>query len=202
MLWVCCGLGVATALAVSWVCLDAPIARLFGSNLDRFAPLGTGLGSAVLVSGELLVMAILVWIRLASGHLWDSGKALLVAIIASQVTFLGNELALKVFFGVPNPTTFLLGGADHEFNLLHGSPQSSFPSGHMALASSFAFAFARLYWKALMPLGILLIFAGTMLIVGDWHFLSDVIAGTFVGASAGLAAGELWIQHNRRRPSD
>jgi membrane-associated phospholipid phosphatase len=32
-------------------------------------------------------------------------------------------------------------------------------------------------------------------VVGDWHFISDVIAGTFLGVSAGFLAGELWSVH-------
>jgi membrane-associated phospholipid phosphatase len=33
------------------------------------------------------------------------------------------------------------------------------------------------------------------LVVGDWHFISDVIAGAFLGVSAGILAGEGWLVH-------
>jgi membrane-associated phospholipid phosphatase len=36
-----------------------------------------------------------------------------------------------------------------------------------------------------------------LLIAGDWHFVSDVIAGTFVGVSAGILAGEVWLAHSK-----
>ena len=36
-----------------------------------------------------------------------------------------------------------------------------------------------------------------LLIAGDRHFVSEVIAGTFVGVSAGLLAGEVWLAHSK-----
>jgi membrane-associated phospholipid phosphatase len=35
------------------------------------------------------------------------------------------------------------------------------------------------------------------LLIGDWHFVSDVVAGAFVGGTAGFVAGELWDQHTQ-----
>ena len=78
-----------------------------------------------------------------------------------------------------------------------GTEHSSFPSGHMVLAASFAGVFMRLYRVSIWPLSALLLLGATLLILGDWHFLSDVIAGTFVGLSAGLLAGELWALHSK-----
>jgi hypothetical protein len=37
------------------------------------------------------------------------------------------------------------------------------------------------------------------LLVGDWHFLSDIIAGAFLGTSAGILAGEGWAAHSARK---
>jgi membrane-associated phospholipid phosphatase len=44
----------------------------------------------------------------------------------------------------------------------------------------------------------LLLVAAVLLIVGDFHFVSDVIAGAFAGISAGLLAGEVWLAHSNR----
>jgi hypothetical protein len=49
---------------------------------------------------------------------------------------------------------------------------------------------------SIRPLAILLLLAAALLVVGDWHFLSDVIAGTFLGVSAGILAGEGWLVHS------
>ena len=66
----------------------------------------------------------------------------------------------------------------------------------MVLAGAFAAVFMRLYRTSIVPLSALLLIAAVLLIAGDWHFVSDVIAGTFVGVSAGLLAGELWLAHS------
>jgi membrane-associated phospholipid phosphatase len=195
--WLACAVGVGVAVTASMLWADVPMAHAFAFNISRWDSIGRGLASPIIVSGEALVMAVLIAARLMAGPLPRLGEAVLVATATSLATFAVNDVALKFFFGMPNPADFLA-GANHSFHIWQGSRQSSFPSGHMALAASWAFAFARLYRPALLPLCAALLVAATALVVGDWHFLSDVIAGTFVGATAGLAAGELWIQHNKR----
>ena len=54
----------------------------------------------------------------------------------------------------------------------------------------------RLYRASIWPLSALLLLAAALLLVGDWHFLSDVIAGTFLSISAGVLAGEGWAAHS------
>jgi uncharacterized membrane protein YoaK (UPF0700 family) len=57
-----------------------------------------------------------------------------------------------------------------------------------------------LYRVALWSLAALLALAALLLVVGDWHFVSDVIAGGFVGLSAGVLAGAVWRLHSERAP--
>jgi membrane-associated phospholipid phosphatase len=64
----------------------------------------------------------------------------------------------------------------------------SFPSGHAVLAG----ALASVLWVS-CPKGRPSYLAtsallASLLVLGEWHFLSDLVAGTFVGISAGLAA--------------
>jgi hypothetical protein len=66
----------------------------------------------------------------------------------------------------------------------------------MVLAGAFAGVFMRLYRASLVPLSVLLLIAAVMLIAGDWHFVSDVVAGSFVGVCAGFLAGEVWLAHS------
>jgi hypothetical protein len=65
----------------------------------------------------------------------------------------------------------------------------------MVLAGAFAGVLMRFYRASIWPLSALLVLAAGLLVVGDWHFLSDVIAGTFLGVSAGILAGEGWAVH-------
>jgi uncharacterized membrane protein YoaK (UPF0700 family) len=68
----------------------------------------------------------------------------------------------------------------------------------MVLAGAFAGVFMRLYKSSIWPLSALLLLAAVLLLVGDWHFLSDIIAGAYLGISAGILGGEGWAAHTAR----
>lgn len=181
-------------VAVTFVYCDLPIARrvygIFGQGL------ASGFASAILIGVEAAVATALIITRIARGHLTPFREATGLACLTSICAYAINDTTLKRIFGVPNPGA-VLHGARHAFNLLRGSALSTFPSGHMVLAGAFAGVFMRLYRGSIWPLSVLLLIAGALLIIGDWHFVSDVIAGTFVGISTGLLAGEVWLAHSR-----
>ena len=185
----------AAAAVISFKYLDMPIARRLSGNLGELEAVGAGLGSAVLLSLEAAIAITLIAARLVRGHLSPLNKTLALACLTSMCAFAVNDSVLKLFFGIPNPWDVLFEGAHHTFHFLAGSRESSFPSGHMILAGSFGGVFMKLYPGSRWPLSILLFIGAALLIVGDWHFVSDVIAGTFAGVSAGLLAGELWRTH-------
>jgi membrane-associated phospholipid phosphatase len=187
----------AAIAAFSFVRMDVTIARHFW-NAGRFVrPLGQGLGATVLLSAESAVILIIVLARLARGHISVFAETLVIACLASMCAYGVNDHVLKVFFGVPNPLE-VMHGSRHAFNLWMGLGDSSFPSGHMALAAAFAGVFMRLYKASVWPLCALLLVAVAVLLIGDWHFLSDLIAGSFLGLSAGILAGEGWAAHLSR----
>jgi membrane-associated phospholipid phosphatase len=125
---------------------------------------------------------------------------LAIACVASICTYGINSGVLKPLFGVPIPAE-VMEGARHSFKFLEGSGNSSFPSGHMVLAGAFAGVFMSLYRVGVWPLSALLVLAAGLLVIGGWHFLSDVVAGAFVGVSAGMLAGELWTVHSKSPPA-
>ena len=102
---------------------------------------------------------------------------------------------LKFVFGRTWPDTwtndnpsFLRDGV-YGFNFMHGgTTYQSFPSGHMAAVCAAAavlwILYPRLRWVWLLAA----LTVGTLLVVGNYHFLSDVIAGAFVGISTGSFA--------------
>jgi membrane-associated phospholipid phosphatase len=183
------------ATVVSFADFDVPIAHRVNGILGSAESLATGFASAVLLGFEATVALVLVIIRITRGRLSPFREATVLACLTSICAFAINDSTLKFFFGVPNPTA-VLHGTHHAFHLLRGSASSSLPSGHMVLAGAFAGVFMRLYRSSILPLSILLLIAATLLILGDWHFVSDVIAGVFVGVSAGLLAGEVWLAHS------
>lgn len=158
------------------------------------SPLDATFGATVVLSAESGVLLALVLARLMRGHISRFGETLAMACLISICAYGVNSHVFKVLFGVPTPEE-VIQGAGHTFNLWKGSENSSFPSGHMVLAGAFAGVFMRLYRISIWPLVALLALAAGLLVLGDWHFLSDVVAGTFLGTSAGFLAGEGLAAH-------
>jgi membrane-associated phospholipid phosphatase len=195
--WILSLVACAAVVAFSFERMDVTIALHFW-NASRFlSPLSQGFGAAVLLSVESTVILVIVLTRLARGHISAFAETLAIACLTSICAYGINDHVLKVFFGVPNPRD-VMHGAKHSFNLWIGSANSSFPSGHMVLAAAFSGVFMRLNKASVWPLCALLLLAAALLLVGDWHFLSDLIAGSFLGLSAGILAGEGWAAHSDR----
>ena len=196
LMWLLSLLICTFLVTVAFLYFDVPVARRVYGIFGATERLAKGFGSAVLLGIEATVALALVTIRITRGHLSPFREATALACLTSICAYAINDSTLKLFFGVPNPAA-VLHGTQHAFNLLSGSSNSSFPSGHMVLASAFAGIFMRLYRASILPFSALLLIAAVLLIAGDWHFVSDVIAGTFVGVSAGLLAGEVWLAHSQ-----
>jgi membrane-associated phospholipid phosphatase len=196
-IWSVSLLACAAIVAFSFLRLDVPAALYFWNVGHLRSPLNMAFGSTVILSAESAVILFTVVARLVRGHLSEFGETLAIACLVSMCAYVVNDHILKVFFGVPNPAD-VVQGAGHSFNLWKGSYGSSFPSGHMVLAAAFAGFFMRLYKTSIKLFSGLLLIAAGLLLVGDWHFLSDIIAGAFLGASAGILAGEGWAAHSAR----
>jgi membrane-associated phospholipid phosphatase len=198
-IWLLSFVVCAAAVALSFAHIDVPIALHFWRVGLFLSPLNAAFGAAVILSLESAVALGLILARVVRGHISRFAEALAIACLASICTYGVNSEVLKPFFGVPTPAE-VMEGARHTFNFLMGSGNSSFPSGHMMLAGAFAGVFMRLRRASVWPLSALLVVAAGLLVVGEWHFLSDVIAGTFVGVSAGILAGEAWTVHSKLPP--
>jgi membrane-associated phospholipid phosphatase len=195
-IWVISLLVCIAAAQLSFSYYDLPIARQFARNIGRLDTLGAGLGSAVFLSLEGATALTLIGVRLVRGRLSPFSEALALASLTSMSVYAINDGVLKLFFGVPNPASVFVDGAHHGFHFFAGAENASFPSGHMALAASFGGAFMTLVPASRWPLSALLLVGAGILVIGDWHFVSDVLAGGFIGLSAGVLAGTLWRVHS------
>lgn len=187
---------MATATAFSFRHLDLPVAIAVAPFRQHMEFLGQGLASAILLGGEAIVFLVLAVTRVLRGAMSPLGKTVAAACVSSISAYAINASVLKVMFGVL-PTGYVLTGWPHAINWFQGSPDASFPSGHMMLAGAWAGVMMRHYPKSILPLAGLLAGAGCLLILGNWHFVSDVLAGTFGGITAGLLAAEIWLAHER-----
>jgi membrane-associated phospholipid phosphatase len=185
----------AAIVAFAFLRMDVPIALYFWNAGHLRSPLNAAFGSTIILSAESAVILFTVVARLMKGHISVLGETLAIACLVSMCAYVVNDHVLKVFFGVPNPADVVRGAA-HGFNFWMGSDRSGFPSGHMVLAAAFAGVFMRLNKASIRLFAALLLIAAGLLLVGDWHFLSDIIAGGFLGMSAGILAGEGWAAHS------
>jgi membrane-associated phospholipid phosphatase len=178
---------IATPLAVliSVEILDKPIAWFSYQAFGHFTTVRWFAGTPSLFGPlESLVLLIFLVRRIASYRLGHA-DAVLVLSEASLLTMTLILSPMKFIFGRTWPLhghpSFLIDGA-YGFNFFTAGQQfHAFPSGHMA---SFC-ALAGVLW-ATYPRLRRLYAAGaaamaTALVAGDFHFLSDVLAGAFLG---------------------
>lgn len=193
-IWLLAFVLCSAAVALAFARIDVPVTQCFWRIGHFLHPLNSAFGASVVLSLEAAVALGLVLARVVRGHLSRLGETLVIACVASICTYGINSEVLKPLFGVPNPNA-VMEGARHTFDFLMGSAESSFPSGHMILAGAFAGVFMRLHRVSFWPFCALLALAACLLVIGGWHFVSDVVAGTFIGVSAGILAGEVWTVH-------
>lgn len=127
---------------------------------------------------------------------WKWQVALFVACVSLIVA---DEFrnSLGELFGRYWPTTWfgnksLIGTDTYGFHFFQsGDEEGSFPSGHAARI----FGFATVWWIAMPRIRWLLVLVGAPMLVAlillNYHFVSDVIAGSFLGAIVAVYAARL-----------
>jgi membrane-associated phospholipid phosphatase len=192
--WLIALLLIALAVVVSYLWIDRPLA-LFAHGLlpvhkhRFFEPLTH-------IPDPLIPAAAIAFVVLGLYALADRALARFPRVIAicsfSLVMAQVIKDQLKHVFGRTWPETWIdhnlsfIDNGVYGFNWFHGGGgYESFPSGHMtatcALISVLWICYPR--FKPLYALAVLAVAVG--LLGADFHFLSDVIAGSFVGASTG-----------------
>lgn len=167
--------------ALGHVLVTTPAVRL--PVMIALAAAGVLAGAAFLLAGRRLPK----WIE----------AAMLAGIAALLALWLTHDL-LKPLFGRIVPVDYLKSGR-YAFHWFHSSGgYDSFPSGHAARAA----AILTVLW-VYFPRGRWL-YAGAMatltvaLMMGRWHFLSDVLAGGLVGVALGGGTMALWRKARER----
>ncbi|MGB8319658.1 MAG: phosphatase PAP2 family protein [Ignavibacteriaceae bacterium] len=87
---------------------------------------------------------------------------------------------IKFVFGRTSPRSWLINNQPLTFHWFK-TWDSSFPSGHMVVFAAFGTAIVIHYPQYRKPVLIFLFLLGAALVGTDYHFLSDVIAGTYIG---------------------
>jgi membrane-associated phospholipid phosphatase len=154
------------------------------------------------------LVLVVVMLRRALGTVTRFEWALFVAAIALMVADEFRE-SLSAVFGRYWPETWrdnnpsLISNNAYGFHWFKtGSAYGSFPSGHMArtVAAAAVFWIAFPDW-AVRIAAIAVTFAMAVSLVGmNYHFVSDVVAGSFLGAIVGAYAATLGFGCNVDEP--
>jgi membrane-associated phospholipid phosphatase len=103
---------------------------------------------------------------------------IMYAVPASYVV----KSLLKCLFGRTNTREWLLHPESYGFHWFQGYwLNAGFPSGHMAVFTTLAVSLWRFYPRCRVIYSIYLLTMAVALIATNYHFISDVIAGAYVG---------------------
>lgn len=187
------------AVAVCYLWLDRPLALFahaqsgeretfarFTHIPDPFIPLAC----VVFVACGLWVLAGRMMTRPMM-----AGALASISVIVAETTKSG----LKYIFGrlwpdtwVQNNPSFIHDNA-YGFNFFHGGTgYASFPSGHTTVTCALISVLWILYPRLRALYALVVLAVGVGLIGANYHFLSDVIAGGFLGTSTGWMTVVLW----------
>ena len=166
--------------------LDARIALGF-DRLLRSGPLLSRYTSRIpdLLLPAVLVLSGAMWAmylrRVRRGSRDEKTRFFLLSGTAMPVAYV-TKLMLKFLFGRMNTRAWLENPVDLSFHWFHGGGEySSFPSGHMAVFTTLAVACWLFFPKYRVACLAVIVGLGIALIATDYHFLSDVIAGGYLG---------------------
>ena len=200
--WILSLAGTALACAISYEWLDRPIAIIFNRSLARPEPFLR----LTHLPDPFVPLALIIFVGLGlrslSGWVLSRGQKCAFLCSVSLIVAEATKTQLKFVFGRTWPDTWINNNPSfihdrvYGFNFFHGGPEyASFPSGHMAITC----AVISVLWVYFPSMRTFCALAGLVVAVGlvgaNFHFVSDVLAGAFVGISSGWMVTSLWKAH-------
>jgi membrane-associated phospholipid phosphatase len=175
-------------VSVAW--LDRPIAHFVNHTFGQYPIVESFTGTPSFFSPlAALVFLVFVARRIA---LRPFGR-LDVALILTDLSIILTKLLvppLKVVFGRTWPQYHipsLIGDGTYAFNFFQsGSAFESFPSGHMASICALFVVFWLWYPAYWLTYATVIFCLAAGLVMGNYHFLSDVIGGAVVGGATAV----------------
>jgi membrane-associated phospholipid phosphatase len=195
----------ALAAAVSYQWLDRPIAYFMHAHFHK-EPLFARL---TLIPELFTPLAVLAFVALGLRALVDKpltrleAVTLLCAVSLVIATAIKNQL--KFLFGRAWPETWvrdnpsLIRDGVYGFHPFQGGAGfESFPSGHTTAVVAVMAVLWICYPRFRILYALIVTVVVTGLIGADFHFLSDCIAGAFLGASTGWIVVRVWESGGRQ----
>lgn len=201
IVWFASLLAIAAAVTASFLWLDRAVASFVHDNF-RYPHRGAVDELSHFPNPLILlavVLSVIFGLRMILGRPLSRHQANTFACSLAVIFTEIMKNMLKFIFGRTWPETWVdnnpsfIGNGVYGFNFMHGgTAYQSFPSGHMAatctVISVLWIRYPQFRWFYLIA-GL---FVGAALVGANYHFLSDVIAGAFIGASSGWMATVIW----------
>jgi membrane-associated phospholipid phosphatase len=201
ILWFAGLLGTAAAVVASFFWLDRPVA-LFAHHYFR-TPHHDVVEGVSYFPNPLVVLAavlsIILGLRIILGRPFSWNQANTFVCSLSVLFTEATKSVLKFIFGRTWPETwthnnpsFIRDGV-FGFHFMHGgTAYQSFPSGHMAAICTVISVLWIRYPQFRLFYLVVGLLTGAGLVAANYHFVSDVVTGAFVGISIGWMATVIW----------
>ncbi len=193
-------------VVVSYEWLDRPIAFFVHAEFHGMAafPLLTRIPEWL--SSLAVVAFLIIGLRMLTDRPFSRLEVVILLSGISLAVAVSIKDQLKLLFGRTWPETWvnhnpsLIDTGAYGFHLFHGGQgYASFPSGHTTAVC----AVISVYWVCYPRFRALYVPVVAAVVIGllgaDFHFLSDIIAGGFLGASTGWMTVLFWEAGRVRR---
>ncbi len=200
--WVQLTIIVVLAILISIQFIDAGIAERVMIILRSIRPLHTAtdnipdLLSAIVGGGTILMWIIYIY-RYFEKKIDVKEKFLRLAATTLPVSYF-IKMFLQFAFGRTAPRDWLLHNQPLVFKFFNYIGGGSFPSGHMTVFAAFGTAVILYFPKYKKLTTIILALLGFALVATDYHYLSDVIAGAYLGFGVTYALWYLYEKNNEQ----
>jgi membrane-associated phospholipid phosphatase len=190
--------GVLVIILYFWI--DRPVAYFVHDELGDYRAIFDLPARLPKITGPLVATsALIIGVRALMKRPVKGAQVAIVLSALSWAVSAVPENWLKFAFGRTWPETWiqdnpsLIRDQVYGFNPFHGGPgYAAFPSGHMvaigAIVSIFWFLLPRS--RAICVICMVMVFIGQL--GANYHFLSDLIAGGFLGFSVGWSITVVW----------
>jgi membrane-associated phospholipid phosphatase len=196
----------AAGVAVVYFWLDRPLAFFAHEHLRQFAVFDRLTRIPELIGPIAVLTLLAVGVRALMGrplsHLQTTMAVCGVSLIVSGAA----KTHLKYVFGRTWPETWvrnnpsLIRDGVYGFNPFHdGAGFASFPSGHTAAVCAMVAVLWLCYPSYRWLYGMVVAAVTIGLVAANYHFLSDVIAGGFLGSVIGYVSIAVWRMGARCR---
>jgi len=166
-------LDTRVALLVKHVWLFSNLLSFFSTDIPDFLPLLVGL---------ITVTAWIIFFYLTRKNIYNTHTRFFQLIAITVPLAHVVKVIAKFVFGRINTRYWLHHPTANEFHWFHGSANfSGFPSGHMAVFTVLTIALSIYYPRYQSFYIACLTLLALALIVTNYHFLSDILAGAYAG---------------------